>query len=165
MQARISTVFNMDIHPAARIGAGVMFDHASGIVIGETAVVGDGCSFLHNVTLGGTGKASGDRHPKLGCNVSIGAGVSILGNFRVGDGAKIGAGSVVLREVPDSATVVGIPARIVVPKAASEPNLLQVDAAPQQQQQQQSGGGTGTGVVGVPPAITTHSINGTGALL
>ncbi|KAG1670202.1 hypothetical protein FOA52_014978 [Chlamydomonas sp. UWO 241] len=119
LQARISNVFAMDIHPAATIGRGVMFDHASGVVIGETAVIGDNCSFLHNVTLGGNGKEPGDRHPKLGRDVSVGAGVSILGNIRVGDGAKIGAGSVVLREVPPGATMVGIPARQVVPKVAS----------------------------------------------
>jgi len=86
----------MDLHPACKIGKGVMFDHASGIVIGETAVVGDFCSLFHNVTLGGTGKISGDRHPKIGNHVTIGAGSNVLGNIKIGDGAKIGAGSVVL---------------------------------------------------------------------
>ena len=114
LQSRVSTVFSMDIHPAATLGSGLLFDHASGVVVGETAVVGNGCSFLHNVTLGGTGKNGGDRHPKLGSNVSVGAGVSILGNIKIGSGAKVGAGSVVLKEVPEEATVVGIPARVIV---------------------------------------------------
>ena len=122
LQSRVATVFSMDIHPSAKLGAGLLFDHASGVVIGETAVVGNGCSFLHNVTLGGTGKHGGDRHPKLGSNVSVGAGVSILGNIKIGNGAKIGAGSVVLKEVPDGCTAVGIPSRIlsVAPKDKTE---------------------------------------------
>lgn len=102
----------MDLHPAAKIGMGVMFDHASGIVIGETAVVGNNCSLFHNVTLGGTGKISGDRHPKLGNYVIIGAGANILGNIKIGDGAKIGAGSVVIKDIPAGVTVCGIPAKI-----------------------------------------------------
>lgn len=113
LQSRIATVFSMDIHPAAKLGSGLLFDHASGVVIGETAQVGNGCSFLHNVTLGGTGKHGGDRHPKLGSNVSVGAGVSILGNIKIGNGAKIGAGSVVLKDVPEGCTAVGIPSRII----------------------------------------------------
>eukprot|EP01031_Cornospumella_fuschlensis_P043827 gene43827-53594_t len=113
MQSRSSEVFSVDIHPAARIGSGLMIDHATGIVIGETAVVGNNCSFLHGVTLGGTGKDWGDRHPKVGHNVSIGCNASILGNIRINDDCKIGANSVVIREVPAGATAVGSPARLV----------------------------------------------------
>ncbi|XP_021736401.1 serine acetyltransferase 5-like isoform X2 [Chenopodium quinoa] len=113
LHSRISDVFAVDIHPAARIGKGILFDHATGVVIGETATIGDNCSILHHVTLGGTGKAGGDRHPKVGDGVLIGAGATILGNVRIGDGAKIGAGSVVLIDVPPRTTAVGNPARLV----------------------------------------------------
>ncbi|XP_068644505.1 serine acetyltransferase 1, chloroplastic-like [Aristolochia californica] len=113
IQNRVTEVFAVDIHPAAKIGSGILFDHATGVVIGETAVIGDNVSILHNVTLGGTGKVSGDRHPKIGNGVLIGAGTQVLGNVRVGDGAKIGAGSVVLKEVPARTTAVGNPARLV----------------------------------------------------
>ena len=111
LQNLISLKFAVDIHPAARIGRGIMFDHATGIVIGETAVVGDNVSFLHNVTLGGTGHDLGDRHPKVGSGVLLGAGSSILGNITIGDCSKIGAGSVVVKPVPPHSTVVGVPAR------------------------------------------------------
>ena len=110
LQSRVSEVFDMDIHPAARIGKGILIDHATSIVIGETAVVGDNVSMLHEVTLGGTGKDSGDRHPKVHSGVLIGAGAKILGNVRVGTNSKIGAGSVVLDDVADYCTVAGIPA-------------------------------------------------------
>ncbi len=113
IQNRISDVFGVDINPAARIGRGIMMDHASGIVIGETAVVGDNVSMLHGVTLGGTGKESGDRHPKIGSGVLIGAGAKILGNISVGENARVAAGSVVLKPVPANCTVAGIPAKIV----------------------------------------------------
>lgn len=113
IQNRVSEAFAVDIHPGARIGQGILLDHATGIVIGETAVIGNNVSILHNVTLGGTGKASGDRHPKIGDGVLIGAGTCILGNIRVGDGAKIGACSVVLKDVPPRTTAVGNPARLV----------------------------------------------------
>ncbi|CAA7408761.1 unnamed protein product [Spirodela intermedia] len=113
LQSRISEVFSVDIHPAARIGSGILLDHATGVVIGETAVVGNNVSILHNVTLGGTGKAVGDRHPKIGDGVLIGAGATILGNVRIGEGAKVGAGSLVLIDVPPRTTAVGNPARIV----------------------------------------------------
>jgi serine O-acetyltransferase len=113
LQSQASAAFGVDIHPAASIGAGVMIDHATGVVIGETATVGDGTTILHGVTLGGTGKESGDRHPKIGNDVLIGAGTKILGNIKVGDRAKIGAGSVVLRPIPTGATAVGSPARII----------------------------------------------------
>ncbi|KAL1815300.1 hypothetical protein ACET3Z_017874 [Daucus carota] len=113
IQSRVSEVFAVDIHPGAKIGRGVLFDHATGIVIGETAVIGDNVSILHNVTLGGTGKACGDRHPKIGDGVLIGAGTCVLGNIKIGDGAKIGAGSVVLKSIPARTTAVGNPARLI----------------------------------------------------
>jgi serine O-acetyltransferase len=122
-QSRISLAFDIDIHPAARIGKGVLMDHGSGIVIGETAVVGDEVSMLHGVTLGGTGKEIGDRHPKIGAGVLLGAGAIVLGNIRVGEGSKVAAGSVVLEEVPPHATVAGVPARIVGRPRSAEPSL------------------------------------------
>jgi len=112
-QSRISEVFGVDIHPAARIGRGILMDHATSIVIGETAVIEDNVSMLHEVTLGGTGKERGDRHPKIRAGVLIGAGAKILGNVEVGEGAKIGAGSVVLTDVPPHCTVAGVPAKRV----------------------------------------------------
>lgn len=108
-----STALGVDIHPAARIGSGVMLDHGSGIVIGETAVIDDDVSILQNVTLGGTGKAHGDRHPKIRRGVMVGAGAKILGNIEVGIMSKVAAGSVVLIDVPPHCTVAGVPARIV----------------------------------------------------
>ena len=113
LQSQISQVFAVDIHPGARIGKGIMFDHATSVVIGETAVVEDDFSMLHEVTLGGTGKVGGDRHPKIGRGVMIGAGAKVLGNIKVGEGAKVGAGSVVLDDVPPYTTVAGVPARPV----------------------------------------------------
>ncbi|MEO0949424.1 MAG: serine O-acetyltransferase [Cyanobacteria bacterium J06641_5] len=103
----------VEIHPGARIGNGVFIDHGMGVVIGETAIVGDGCTLYQGVTLGGTGKEKGKRHPTLGCQVTVGAGAKILGNLYIGAGARVGAGSVVLKDVPDDATVVGIPGRVV----------------------------------------------------
>lgn len=113
LQSQASAAFGVDIHPAAEIGAGVFFDHATGLVIGETAKVGDNCTILHGVTLGGTGKDAGDRHPKIGNDVLIGAGTSILGNIKIGNGAKIGAGSIVLNPIPHGATAVGAPAKVI----------------------------------------------------
>ena len=113
LQSRSSSVFQTDINPAARFGRGIFFDHATGLVVGETAVIGDNVSILHSVTLGGTGKAGGDRHPKIGNGVLIGAGAKVLGNIRVGDCSRIAAGSVVLKDVPPRMTVAGVPARIV----------------------------------------------------
>jgi len=113
LQSRISEVFAADIHPAARLGSGIMVDHGTGLVIGETAVVEDDVSMLQEVTLGGTGKQHGDRHPKIRRGVLIGAGAKILGNIEVGEGAKIGAGSIVLDCVAPFTTVVGVPARPV----------------------------------------------------
>ena len=113
IQSRTAEVFGVDIHPGAKIGNGVVFDHAESIVIGETAVVGNHVTVLHSVTLGGTGREGGDRHPKIGDGVLLGAGSIVLGNIRIGDNAKIAAGSVVVKEVPQSATVAGVPARFV----------------------------------------------------
>ena len=121
LQSQSSRIFAVDIHPAARIGRGLMLDHATGIVVGETATVGDNCSFLHAVTLGGSGKETGDRHPKIGTGVLIGAGAKVLGNVHVGNYSRIAAGSVVLQDVPPQRTVAGVPARIVGSAGAAEP--------------------------------------------
>ena len=122
-QTRISEQFGIDIHPAARIGKGLMIDHAHSIVIGETAVVGDNVSMLHSVTLGGTGKEDGDRHPKIEDGVLIGAGAKVLGNIRIGHCSRIAAGSVVLQDVPPLKTVAGVPARIVGEAGCDQPAL------------------------------------------
>ncbi|WP_022707347.1 MULTISPECIES: serine O-acetyltransferase [Paracoccus] len=122
VQMRCSECFGVDIHPAARIGTGVMIDHAHSIVIGETAVVGNDVSMLHSVTLGGTGKEDGDRHPKIGQGVLIGAGAKVLGNIEVGHHSRIAAGSVVVREVPPCKTVAGVPAQIVGDAGCPEPS-------------------------------------------
>ena len=121
LQSQASAAFGVDIHPAAAIGKRIMLDHGTGIVIGETATVGDGCTFLHGVTLGGTGKQHGDRHPKVGRNVLIGANASLLGNINIGNRVKIGAGSVVLRSIPDGATAVGVPAKIIGKASETKP--------------------------------------------
>lgn len=113
LQSRNSETFAVDIHPAATIGKGVMFDHATGIVVGETAVIEDNVSVLQNVTLGGTGNESGDRHPKIRQGVMLGSGAKVLGNIEIGEGSKVGAGSVVLNDVPPHVTVVGVPAKVV----------------------------------------------------
>ncbi len=121
LQSQSSRMFGVDIHPNARFGKGIMLDHATGLVVGETAVVGDNCSFLHAVTLGGSGKETGDRHPKIGNNVMIGAGAKVLGNINVGNCSRIAAGSVVLQDVPNNTTVAGVPARVVGSAGCSEP--------------------------------------------
>lgn len=123
LQNRISEVFGADIHPAARIGKGILIDHGTSVVIGETAVVEDNVSMLHEVTLGGTGKEHGDRHPKVRHGVLIGAGAKILGNVEIGEGAKVGAGSVVLDNVPPHTTVAGVPAKIVGRSEGADPAL------------------------------------------
>ncbi len=123
IQMRTSEMFGVDIHPAAKIGKGIMIDHAHSIVVGETAVVGDNVSMLHSVTLGGTGKEDDDRHPKIGDGVLIGAGAKVLGNIKVGYCSRIAAGSVVLEEVPPMKTVAGVPARIVGEAGCSQPSL------------------------------------------
>ncbi|MCL7027417.1 hypothetical protein MKW94_023730 [Papaver nudicaule] len=126
IQNRVSEVFGVDIHPCAKIGHGILLDHATGVVIGETSVVGNNVSILHNVTLGGTGNVSGDRHPKIGDGVLIGACTSILGNVKIGEGAKIGAGSVVLKDVPARTTAVGNPARLL----GGKDNPIKLDKVP-----------------------------------
>lgn len=124
LQSRSSNVFQVDINPAAPIGKGVFFDHATGIVVGETAVIEDDVSILQGVTLGGTGKEHGDRHPKIRRGVLIGAGAKILGNIEVGHCARVAAGSVVLQAVPHNKTVAGVPARIVGEAGCAEPSRL-----------------------------------------
>jgi serine O-acetyltransferase len=123
IQMRTSEVFGIDIHPAAKMGQGIMIDHAHSIVVGETAVVGDNVSMLHSVTLGGTGKEDDDRHPKIGDGVLIGAGAKVLGNIKVGNCSRIAAGSVVLQEVPSCKTVAGVPAKIVGEAGCDQPSL------------------------------------------
>ncbi|HUJ04416.1 MAG TPA: serine O-acetyltransferase [Rhizomicrobium sp.] len=113
LQSRVSEVFAVDIHPAAKIGRGIFMDHATGVVIGETAVVEDDVSMLHGVTLGGTGKEKGDRHPKIRRGVLLSVGAKVLGNIEVGEYSRVGAGSVVLHEVPAHCTVAGVPAKVI----------------------------------------------------
>lgn len=123
LQNRISASFDVDIHPAAQIGSGVLIDHGTGVVIGETSVIDNNVSILHEVTLGGTGKETGDRHPKVREGVLIGAGAKVLGNIEIGAGSKIGAGSVVLDPVPPHCTVAGVPARLVSRSVVGQPAL------------------------------------------
>ncbi len=123
VQMRVSEAFGVDIHPGARVGKGIMIDHAHSIVIGETAVVGDNVSMLHSVTLGGTGKEDGDRHPKIEDGVLIGAGAKVLGNITIGHCSRIAAGSVVLQDVPPCKTVAGVPARVVGEAGCSQPSI------------------------------------------
>jgi serine O-acetyltransferase len=123
LQSRVSEVFGVDINPAARIGHGILFDHATGLVIGETAVIENNVTILHEVTLGGTGKHTGDRHPKIREGVLIGAGAKLIGNIEIGAGAKIGTGSVVLHSIPAHRTAVGVPAKVVGNVATASPAL------------------------------------------
>src|SRR5690349_14804792 len=122
LQSRASSVFQCDINPAARIGRGIFFDHATGVVVGETAVIEDDVSILHGVTLGGTGKEHEDRHPKIRRGVMIGAGAKILGNIEVGHRARVAAGSVVVKPVPNNVTVAGVPAKVVGTAGCAEPS-------------------------------------------
>ena len=124
LQSRSSQVFQVDINPAVQIGRGIMLDHGTGLVIGETAAVGDNVSMLQNVTLGGTGKSDQDRHPKIGNGVLIGAGAKVLGNIKIGDCSRIGAGSVVLKEVPPRVTVAGVPAKVIGEAGCAQPALV-----------------------------------------
>ncbi|QIW16340.1 serine O-acetyltransferase [Pasteurellaceae bacterium RH1A] len=121
LQNEISVAFDVDIHPAAQIGCGIMLDHATGIVVGETSVIENDVSILQGVTLGGTGKENGDRHPKIRKGVMIGAGAKVLGNIEIGKYAKIGAGSVVVQAVPEYATAAGVPAKIVGQSKSQKP--------------------------------------------
>jgi serine O-acetyltransferase len=122
LQSRSSAVFQTDIHPAAKIGRGIFLDHATGLVVGETSVIDDDVSLLHGVTLGGTGNESGDRHPKIRRGVLIGAGAKILGNIEIGHCARVAAGSVVIKPVPNNVTVAGVPAKIVGEAGCAEPS-------------------------------------------
>jgi serine O-acetyltransferase len=122
LQSRSSAVFQCDIHPNARIGRGIFLDHATGLVVGETAVIEDDVSMLHGVTLGGTGKEAGDRHPKIRRGVLIGAGAKILGNIEIGHCARIASGSVVLKPVPNNKTVAGVPAKVIGEAGCPEPS-------------------------------------------
>jgi serine O-acetyltransferase len=122
LQSRSSSVFQTDIHPAARMGRGIFLDHATGLVVGETAVIDDDVSLLHDVTLGGTGNENGDRHPKISHGVMIGAGAKILGDIEVGHCARIAAGSVVLKSIPNNVTVAGVPARVIGEAGCAEPS-------------------------------------------
>ena len=124
LQSRSSQVFQVDINPAVVIGKGIMLDHGTGLVIGETAVVGDNVSILQGVTLGGTGKSDQDRHPKIGNGVLIGAGAKVLGNIKIGDCSRVGAGSVVLKEVPPRVTVAGVPAKVIGTAGCAQPALV-----------------------------------------
>jgi serine O-acetyltransferase len=127
LQSRSSQVFQVDINPAAKFGRGIFMDHATGVVVGETAVVGDNVSILQGVTLGGTGKSEEDRHPKIGNGVLIGAGAIVLGNIRVGECARVAAGSVVVKEVPPHVTVAGVPAKIVSGKTSRVDPAVEMD--------------------------------------
>ena len=122
LQSRMSSVFQIDIHPATKIGRGVFIDHGTGIVIGETAVIEDRVSILQGVTLGGTGKDEGDRHPKIRCGVLVGANAAVLGNIEIGHCSKIAAGSVVVKPVPPNVTVAGVPATIISAAGCEEPS-------------------------------------------
>lgn len=122
LQARSSAVFQTDINPAAKLGKGIFLDHATGLVVGMTAVIGDNVSILQDVTLGGTGKEVGDRHPKIRDGVLIGAGAKVLGNIEIGHCSRIAAGSVVLKPIPPKSTVAGVPARIVGTAGCDEPS-------------------------------------------
>lgn len=123
LQSRASQVFAVDIHPAAKVGRGIMMDHATGIVVGETAVIEDEVSLLHGVTLGGTGKEGGDRHPKVRRGAMVGASATILGNIEIGECSRVGAGSVVVNSVPKNVTVAGVPAKIVGEAGCDRPAL------------------------------------------
>lgn len=132
LQSRSSSVFQTDIHPASRMGKGIFIDHATGLVVGETAVIDDNVSILHGVTLGGTGKEGRDRHPKIRHGVLIGAGAKILGNIEIGHCTKIAAGSVVLDSVPNNKTVAGVPARIVGESGCAQPSRQMDQLLPSQ---------------------------------
>ncbi|KAG2438001.1 hypothetical protein HXX76_005615 [Chlamydomonas incerta] len=158
LQSRISEVFAVDIHPAARIGKGVLLDHGTGVVIGETAVIGNNVSILQNVTLGGTGKEIGDRHPKVGDNVLIGACATVLGNIPIGEGAQIAAGSLVLKPVPPHTMVAGSPAKEVGP-VVGNPALSMMHWSQRLLNAESMDGGC-VGMNGVPLAAAAAPVNG-----
>ena len=140
LQSLIAVVYSVDIHPAAVIGKGILLDHATGFVAGETTVIDDDVSILHEVTLGGTGKARGDRHPKIRSGVLIGAGAKILGNVVVGEGARVGASSVVLADVPPHVSVAGVPSRVIGEVKESAPSLA-MDHSLENLKEYEAGGG------------------------
>lgn len=140
LQSLIAVVYSVDIHPAAVIGKGILLDHATGFVAGETTVIEDNVSILHEVTLGGTGKDRGDRHPKIRSGVLIGAGAKILGNVEVGEGARVGASSVVLADVPPHVSVAGVPSKVVGKVTEDSPSLA-MDHSLQNLREYESGGG------------------------
>lgn len=152
LQSRISEVFGVDIHPAAKIGEGILLDHATGVVIGETAVIGNRVSIMQGVTLGGTGKEVGDRHPNVGDGALIGASANILGNINIGEGAMIAAGSLVLKDVPSHSVVAGIPAKVIGHADEQDPSLTMKHDAPKVFFKQ-AAGGSGTCVEGDKIAI------------
>ena len=133
LQSRVSEVFAVDIHPAVPVGCGVFIDHGTSLVVGETSVIGDDVSILHEVTLGGTGKQRGDRHPKVRDGVLLCAGAKVLGNVEIGRDAKVGAGSVVLKDVPPGATVAGVPARVVGWSTGTVPALEMDQSLPERE--------------------------------
>jgi serine O-acetyltransferase len=139
LQSRSSQVFQTDINPAARMGKGVFLDHATGVVIGETAEIGDDVSILHGVTLGGTGKETGDRHPKISSGVLLGAGATVLGNIRVGKCSRVAAGSLVVKEVPNNVTVAGVPARVIGFAGCAEPARTMDQILAEQAEKAESG--------------------------
>ena len=141
LQSLISVVYAVDIHPAAVIGKGILLDHATGFVAGETTVIEDDVSILHEVTLGGTGKERGDRHPKIRCGVLIGAGAKILGNVEIGEGARVGASSVVLADVPPHVSVAGVPSKILGSFEDESAPSLDMDHSLANMREYESGGG------------------------
>lgn len=141
LQSLVALVYSVDIHPAAVIGKGILLDHATGFVAGETCVIEDDVSILHEVTLGGTGKERGNRHPKIRSGVLIGAGAKILGNVEVGQGARVGASSVVLADVPESSSVAGVPAKVVGKLVHEELPFLGMDHSIEDSRKYENGGG------------------------
>ena len=141
LQSLVSVIYSVDIHPAAKIGKGILLDHATGFVAGETCVIDDDVSILHEVTLGGTGKERGDRHPKIRSGVLIGAGAKILGNVEIGEGARVGASSVVLHDVPPRVSVAGVPAKIVGQVEHGEMPYLGMDHSISSSPHYEDGGG------------------------
>lgn len=141
LQSLVSVIYAVDIHPAAKIGSGILLDHATGFVAGETSVIEDDVSILHEVTLGGTGKERGDRHPKIRSGVLIGAGAKILGNVEIGEGARVGASSVVLHDVPPRVSVAGVPAKVVGQLDYGDLPYLGMDHKISKEPNYESGGG------------------------